>query len=77
MEAWKPIVAKLKLFSESKHKKILFTEYGYLSVDGCAGKLWEIEPLVKQKAVNQKAQANEDFWAGGFFMEMVPSWKRT
>ncbi|MBK7465479.1 MAG: hypothetical protein IPJ43_00970 [Saprospiraceae bacterium] len=86
MEAWKPIVAKLKLFSESKHKKILFTEYGYLSVDGCAGKLWEIEPLVKQKAVNQKAQAdaldalyssfwNEDFWAGGFLWKWFPHGK--
>jgi hypothetical protein len=81
---WKSIVSKLKKFSLKFNKKILFTEYGYLSVDGAAGRTWELEKQVKQLNINEKAQANslealyeafwkEDFWAGGFLWKWFPN----
>lgn len=84
LNAWTPIRQQLKDFAAMHHKPILFTEYGYLSVDGCAGKLWEIEPIVRTKAINQQAQAtaldalyesfwNEDYWAGGFLWKWFPN----
>lgn len=83
LKAWMPIKEKLKQFSEKNKKQILFTEYGYLSVDGCAGKLWELEPIATTLAINQDAQAtsldalyqtfwNESFWAGGFLWKWFP-----
>ncbi|MBK9734851.1 MAG: hypothetical protein IPO92_07745 [Saprospiraceae bacterium] len=80
---WKPIIKKLKSFSESNKRKIIFTEYGYMSVDGCAGKSWEIEKNLKNLNINQQAQSNaydalwsnliqEDFWAGGFIWKWFP-----
>ncbi len=64
-------------------KPILFTEYGYLSVDGCAWKGWEVESKVNQMPINQQAQANaigalwntfsqEPWWAGGFLWKWFP-----
>ncbi|MEL6865084.1 MAG: hypothetical protein AAFP19_11720, partial [Bacteroidota bacterium] len=42
-KAWEPIVKKLRSFHKKTKKPILFTEYGYLSVDGCAHNTWELE----------------------------------
>ena len=81
---WRPIVSKLKKFSKKVDKKIVFTEYGYLSVDGCAYRTWELEKKVKELPINQQAQANaydallmtfweQDFWAGGFLWKWFPS----
>ena len=83
-KAWKPITAQLSKFSQKTKKKILFTEYGYLSVDHCASKAWELEKKIGSLNVNQKAQANalnalykiyseEDFWAGGFLWKWFPN----
>ncbi|HMQ06184.1 MAG TPA: hypothetical protein PKC30_02730 [Saprospiraceae bacterium] len=83
---WKPIVRTLKKFSEKNRKKILFTEYGYLSVDGCAGSSWLLEKNIRNLSVNEEAQATaykallstfhaEDFWAGGFLWKWFPSMK--
>ncbi len=80
---WKPIIKKLKSFSKSQKKQILFTEYGYMSVDGCAGKAWEIEKSLDTLKINHTAQCNaydalwqslinEDFWAGGFIWKWFP-----
>lgn len=82
--AWKPIVNKMKAISEKEKKQILFTEYGYLSVDNCAWQTWELEKNIGECQVNQKAQANalhalfdtfwkEDFWAGGFLWKWFPA----
>jgi len=84
LEAWKPIVKDLGRFSRSLNKPILFTEYGYLSVDHCADKTWELESKINQLAVNEQAQANalaalyetfweKDFWAGGFLWKWFPN----
>jgi hypothetical protein len=83
-EAWTPIAVELENFSKKVNKKILFTEFGYLSVDGCAGKSWEIEKQVDQKNINQRAQANaynallksfwdKTWWAGGFVWKWFPN----
>lgn len=76
-EAWKPIKTNLKAFSEQWNKPIIFTEWGYLSLSGCAYKTWELEKDRSSASINQQAQANacqalletfgeEDWWAGGF-----------
>lgn len=77
MQSWEPIRKKLGKFSRRMGKKIIFLEYGYLSVDGCAGKTWELEKRRMQIPANELAQSNafealyasfcdESFWAGGF-----------
>lgn len=83
VKEWKPIIKKLKKFSTQYNKKILFTEYGYMSVDGCAGKAWEIEKAKEKLEINHLAQKNaydalwlsmskEQFWAGGFLWKWFP-----
>lgn len=83
VKEWKPVVRKLKAFSDRNKKKILFTEYGYMSVDGCAGKAWEVEKAKHQLNINHNAQSNaydalwtalsaENFWAGGFLWKWFP-----
>jgi len=86
VKAWKPIVDDMRKFSEKIDVPMLFTEYGYLSVDGCAGKTWELEKKVRSLSVNEQAQANafealytvfwkEKFWAGGFMWKWFPEGK--
>jgi hypothetical protein len=81
---WRPITKKLKRFSDKMKKEILFTEFGYLSVDGCAYKAWELEKKIKDLPINEEAQANayhallstfwnEDYWAGGFLWKWFPN----
>jgi hypothetical protein len=83
VKEWKPIVRRLRNFSNKYKKKILFTEYGYMSVDGCAGKSWEIEKNKKNLNINHFAQSNaydalwtslssESFWGGGFLWKWFP-----
>ena len=80
---WKPIKKTLKSFAHKYNKKIIFTEYGYLSVDGCAGKTWELEKNIHSLTINNQAQCNaydalwssfagEDFWGGGFLWKWFP-----
>ena len=82
-KAWKTPKAEMETIRRKFKKPLIFTEYGYLSVDGCAGKTWELEPRVKTLPINQQAQANavralhevfspEDYWAGGFIWKWFP-----
>lgn len=82
--AWRPFKDKLHSFSKTCKKPILFTEYGYLSVDGCAGKGWELERNIQGRNINQSAQAiayqalfecfaSEKWWAGGFLWKWFPN----
>lgn len=81
---WKKICNELKSYSKSKGKSILFTEYGYLTVDNCASKTWELEPKIQELSLNQEAQANafealyqsiwnQPFFAGGFIWKWFPN----
>jgi len=83
-EAWKPICKRLKACSQTHEKPILFTEWGYLSVDGCGWRNWELEQDIKSRNINQQAQANcmeamlatfqqEDCWAGSFLWKWFPN----
>ena len=80
---WRPIKAKLEKFAKKHKKPIVFTEYGYLSIDRCAWRAWELEKGVREKPINEKAQANaynsllksfwsEDWWGGGFLWKWFP-----
>lgn len=81
--AWKPICQRLKDFSAAQQKPVVFTEVGYLSVDNCGWRNWELEQDIQSRKVNQQAQANcyeamlatftpEPWWAGGFFWKWFP-----
>lgn len=83
-KAWKPINHRLQAFSKQHNKPILFTEWGYLSVDGCGWRNWELEKKIKMCNINHQAQANcmeamlatfhqEPWWAGSFLWKWFPN----
>ncbi len=82
--AWQPIKERLKNYSEQQGKPILFTEFGYLSVDSCGWRNWELERDIESRNINEQAQANcyealfstfqpEEWWAGGFLWKWFPN----
>lgn len=84
LRKWRPIINRLKVYSQRIEKPILFTEFGYLSVDGCAYRAWELEKEVHQLDKNDLAQANaidalfmahwnQPYWAGGFLWKWFPN----
>ena len=83
-KAWQNYLNHLESISRELNKQILFTEYGYLSVDGSGGKGWEIEKNIEAYSVNQLTQAaayealfknlwEHDWWAGGFLWKWFPN----
>jgi hypothetical protein len=83
-KAWKPILNQLRSFAQTQNRPVLFTEFGYLSVDKCAHKTWELEKNIRSRSINEQAQANaldalfatfwnEPFWAGGFLWKWFPN----
>lgn len=84
LEKWEPIAQKMEAVALENKKPIIFTEYGYLSVDGCAGKGWEVEKKVHSTPINELAQANaidalwiffqkKQWWQGGFLWKWFPN----
>ena len=82
--AWQPYVRQLEHFACKVNTPIIFTEYGYLTVDGCAYNAWELEGKIKQLPRNEQAQANaiealltefgqHDWWHGGFLWKWFPN----
>ncbi len=82
--AWQPIAERMRDFSKKQNKPVLFTEFGYMSVDSCGWRNWELERGIHQRSVNEQAQANcyealfstfysEDWWAGGFVWKWFPN----
>ncbi len=82
--AWKPICKRLRAFSAAQGKPVLFTEWGYLSVDSCGWRNWELEQGIKSRNINEQAQANcmeamlatfqlEECWAGSFLWKWFPN----
>lgn len=76
-EAWGPYKEELGSYSAAQQKPIVFTEFGYLSVEGAAHNTWELEDNIATVVMNEQAQANalqallvelsqEDWWLGGF-----------
>jgi len=85
-KAWMPHKKAIRNFYNKTKKPIVFTEYGYLSVDGCAYNTWELEGKVRQLDINEAAQANaitallasfwdEPYWYGGFIWKWFPNMK--
>jgi len=84
IKSWSPVVKKLKKYANKKDMQVLFTEYGYLSVDGTTYNNWELEKKIRSLNLNEKAQADalealykvffrEKFWAGGFLWKWFPN----
>ena len=84
MTAWQPIKNRLRAFSEQQGKPVVFTEFGYLSVDSCGWRNWELERGIEGRNINQQAQANcyealfstfhrETWWAGSFLWKWFPN----
>ena len=76
-KAWSNHVNGMELLVQKYNKPVLFTEYGYLSVDNCAFENWTLEAKRRSLAANEQAQdiafealystfAEKDWWAGGF-----------
>lgn len=74
-EGWKPWKGKISELSRKVNKPILFTEFGYRSMDYTAKKPWLVDR--SEEAVNMVGQVNakkaifesfwdEDWFAGGF-----------
>jgi len=74
-QKWQKHKTAMKKHTDSLHKKILFTEFGYRSVDYAAAKPWEVD--YSKTSVNLQGQVNttqalfeelwsEEWFAGGF-----------
>jgi hypothetical protein len=75
-EKWQKHKLAMKKHSDSLQKKILFTEFGYRSVDYAAAKPWEVD--YNKTSVNLEGQVNttqalfEELWYEEWFcLEMV------
>lgn len=73
--AWIPIKNDLNKISKLYDRQVLFTEYGYQSLNGAAGNHWEVEK--SQENLNMEVQSRsyealfrsfwkEEWFAGGF-----------
>lgn len=76
IEGWQPWKEEISAFAKAKNKKILFTEWGYRSVDFTGKEPWKAD-WKDGAPVNLEAQANttqavfetiwgEEWFAGGF-----------
>lgn len=83
-DAWQPISRDLQSHYDQWNKPIIFTEFGYLSVDRCTYNTWELEANVRERNVNHQAQADAyaglfeamwetEYWAGGFLWKWYPN----
>ncbi len=81
--SWKELTKELKSFSKFHKTKILFTEYGYRSIDFAGRKPWDSSR--NEHPVNETAQLNllkglhqslktEDWFAGGFLWKWFPNY---
>lgn len=84
VRAWRKPERAIRTFAYEQKKPVLFTEFGYLSVDRTAYNHWEREAEIKQLAVNEQAQANalqalfevfwaKNYWHGGFLWKWFPN----
>jgi hypothetical protein len=88
VEAWKPHLTAIQTFQKQEKKPVLFTEFGYMPIDSCTYKSWEIEKRRRGMPINEAAQANaidalftvfwkETWWKGGFLWKWFPEVKAT
>ena len=80
IRAWKPYKNRLSTFSKKYKKKVLFTEYGYRSVDFAVKEPWNSSvtyPFNQQNQANAYKAIYDTFWkeewfAGGFLWKWFP-----
>lgn len=83
-KSWKPIVDDMDDFFKRTKIPILFTEYGYMNLEGCAYNTWELEVKRSETAMNELAQASalkallntfkeKAWWKGGFLWKWFPN----
>jgi len=83
-KAWKKPLAQIRACQSKYDKPVLFTEYGYLSVDGATFNTWDLERRLNEVSENQETQAvaldalhsvfaGEEYWQGGFVWKWYPS----
>ncbi len=81
--AWEPHIAVIEETVETYRKPVIFTEYGYLSVNKAAYQTWVLEKKRNELTNNEQAQANcyealfqvfsrKPYWAGGFAWKWYP-----
>ena len=86
MKGWKTHVPTIKALSDKEQKPILFTEYGYRSVDYSGKEPWRYDRSMTE--VNLQAQVNitkalyETFWdkewfAGGFLWKWFVNYSQS
>ena len=86
IKGWKPHVKTIKNLSEKHNKPILFTEFGYRSVDFAGKEPWKSDRSMTR--VNLEAQThttqalfetfwNEDWFAGGFLWKWFHNHKNS
>ena len=91
-KAWQEPHRAMLQTARKYQRPYLFTEFGYMSVDSCASRTWELENRRRQLNANEQAQANalealfqefwtDQAWAGGFLWKWYPyegrrSWYR-
>ncbi|MEQ9201290.1 MAG: hypothetical protein RLO09_01825 [Cyclobacteriaceae bacterium] len=74
--AWKKTALNIKDFSEKFNKPILFTEYGYQSVNGAAGEHWKVKKDTPNLNMQLQSEAYEclyktiwkESWVAGGFL---------
>lgn len=82
--SWRETEERIQRLSLKWQKPVLFTEFGYLSVDHCAAEPWNHTEEARIRNPNQKAQANaiealfqvfstREYWLGGFLWKWYPS----
>lgn len=82
-KAWQKPRNEIRACQEKFNKPVLFTEYGYLSVDGATFNTWELEQRLGELSANQETQAialdalhtvfaGEEYWLGGFVWKWYP-----
>jgi hypothetical protein len=86
--AWKPHLTAIQTYQKQQNKPVLFTEFGYMPIDSCTYKSWEIEKRRRGMPINESAQAKaidalftafwaETWWKGGFLWKWFPEVKAT
>jgi len=86
IEAWQPVKIQLKTLAKVVNRPILFTEFGYQSVDYTASGHWNLD--LKSLNANLQGQANayqaifDVFWpepwcAGGFLWKWFPDHEKS
>jgi hypothetical protein len=82
-DAWIPHEAAISRFSEKWERPVIFTEYGYMSVDHCTSEPWASGDN-RRNEMNETAQANalkavhltfmdKPYWAGSFLWKWFPN----